>query len=107
MAEEKSVIKTKNEGYGFSGSAWTQALMAGIPEDRAGASATTDYDKAAQRLVKNFHLTVEEAVNFLDSRMGRHLADQAYVGGRLSMVQLDNAIPAMLKWYKKTGGAIF
>lgn len=60
----EAVIKTENEGYGFHS----------IGGQFASMGADLAYDALAQAFVQK-GLPKEKTVEFLDSKLGRHLAD--------------------------------
>lgn len=61
-------ITTNNEGHGFHG---TYLLN----HDASPKQAATAFNQCAQDLVGFGSLTKDEARDFLDSRLGRHLCD--------------------------------
>lgn len=62
------MITTKNPTWGFYGT----LVQGGADPDQAAAL----FDEAARALVRRFELSEDEARDVLDSRIGRHMADQ-------------------------------
>lgn len=62
------MIKSNNTEFGFYGTIKLNYKL----QDKTTSRV---YDLVAKRVIKEFYVTEEVAINFLDSRMGRHLAD--------------------------------
>lgn len=71
MKTPAPAYESQNEGYGFHGTITSGAIIR--------AAINQLYSEAAHALIGADLVEHEnEAISFLDSRMGRHLADQAY-----------------------------
>ena len=66
-------ITTNNQAWGFFGTTIEN-------EGASEAEAAADFDQAACELVSLYGLTDEQARDVLDSRTGRHLADDRRPG---------------------------
>lgn len=101
----KPTIKTGNEGYGFHGEASMAARQAGskTPTEDAGKR----FSNAAHHLVDKGHFkTHEEARDFLDSTVGRHMHDELMSHTKdsdLSKLPADR-LARNVNWYKKEKG---
>lgn len=118
----KHNVRTENEGYGYHGEAMGhhgRLSVKGDPDRDWGrqsegvyqtikAKADNEFAAAANHLVEKGHFSDhQEAGRFLDSRIGRHMADSASraSGGRsisLKDVQ-DKDLADAVKRYKKDG----
>lgn len=92
--------KSKNPGWGFQG---TLESTYGL----SGSEAEKLFSYAVKQLQKHYKTSVDTAVEFLDSRRGRHFADElsfhgAEEGGdfRSIMKSVDTALKKA-KWLKK------
>lgn len=90
------IIRTDNVDWGFYGT-WSRK-DSGIDVDKA-------WDIAIIILLENYEeWTQEYARDFLDSRMGRHMADNVYEGVRFHGMALSNALraaaPEFVAWYE-------
>lgn len=78
-----TIIPTRNEGWGFFATLAT-----------AGLDAAAGWEVAMQRLadLTEGFSTDEACRDFLDSRMGRHLADEVVDNHRIRRMPLEEAI---------------
>jgi len=71
-------IQTNNEGWGFYGTCLVNGL-----------NAQKEWKKAIKTLVKDKGLSQEQARDLLDSKWGRHTANEL-TGGQSLKLQLEN-----------------
>ena len=94
-------IKTANEGYGYHGEAYLHSQRENPSADHMKA-ADDYFDTVASELISAGHFkTNDEARDFLDSTIGRHLADNIGIGKSVSKVSWKGGIDGAVKDYKK------
>ena len=62
-------IESENKDWGFYGT------FKNRPEEPSGDVTANAFDRMARVIVETWKLSAKQAQKFLDSRMGRHLAD--------------------------------
>lgn len=68
-------LSSHNEGYGFHGAVYKNSLG-----DKANQTAHEQFRKAAKEIAEKYNLTSEEARNYLDSSIGRHVGERVASG---------------------------
>jgi hypothetical protein len=82
-----TILPTRNEAWGFYGTMRT-----------VGADAATAWEIASRRIAEETQASPEGVRDFLDSRYGRHFADDV-IGDFAAGVQLKGAIEAAIaRW---------
>jgi hypothetical protein len=83
-------IPTENEQYGFWGTSVSN-----------GYDAALTWDTASRFLSEHFDLTPEQACKVLDSRFGRHLADQlSYIKSKPGIASGPSSAAAIIEHLK-------
>lgn len=94
-------MKTKNEDWGFYGT----ARRNGFGDGDSGGKVDQWYDKVGREIMSLTKASEAQVVEFLDSRQGRHLADKMVSpGGKIS------SLPSSFRsefwdWFQKEKGA--
>ena len=97
---KNKTIKTTNLDWGFYGTLKSIFRL-------GDKTASKSYDLMAHRVIELFSVTEIEAVEFLDSRMGRHMADNfTYFFKKDAINAVNNYSVEKIKeyydWFKKS-----